>query len=73
MSETVRNNKQIWRLAEWLYWNVFDFIYPACERFCVVWEKEDANTRNHMYDKALELQKKLINNEFVTTSDNHED
>ena len=60
-----RNNKQIWRLAEWLYWNTFDFVYPACERFCVNWKDENDTTKNHFYDKTLELQKKMFNNEFV--------
>lgn len=62
----------IWRLAEWLYWNVFDFIYPACERFCMSWKDESETVKNHMYDKAAELMKKIQMNEF-TGEDTHKD
>lgn len=59
---TVRNNKQIWRIARWLHQNVSllgDFMWP-----------NDAY-REGLYDKAVALLKKINNNEF-TGEDNHE-
>lgn len=53
------NNKQIWRLAEWLYINV------------PVWDGGFEDNRNEFYDMASNLLKAQANNEF-TGADNHE-
>ena len=69
-----RNNKQIWRLAEWLWYNIVYGEYSDEDEFNSwkeVMETEYFYTRNFFYDKAAELLKKLNNNEF-TGEDNHE-
>lgn len=67
----MRANKQIWKLAEWLYWNVFDLLYPGCERFCVHWNGEGQEVKDQMYDKAKTLFYMFAYNAF-TGPDNHE-
>ena len=59
----IRSNKQIWRLAEWLHNNVVVFID-------VDWIDTRVPYRNNLYDKAVNLLKKINNNEF-TGEDNH--
>lgn len=61
--EPVRGNKQIWKIAEWLYDNHPERLYP--------WATEGDHVRNIMYDKAVLLMKKMVNNDF-TGPDDHE-
>jgi len=62
----IRNNSQIWRIAKWLYDNVpkYEMYYP--------WKTEEQSGKDRWYDKALELQRKIMNNEF-TGEDSHAD
>jgi hypothetical protein len=57
----MRANKQIWALARYIY----DYIPNAAP---AEWEE----VIDHFYDFAVELSKKISNNEF-TGSNNHED
>ena len=66
-----RANKQIWRLARWVYEEI-------CMGVCDPNEQENLFEQlpnrdcNKMYDKAAELLKKIQNNDF-TGGDNHRD
>jgi len=58
-----RNNKQIWRIAEWLF--------KTFERE-IDWSVTESWRREWWYDKSAELQKKLASNDF-TGDDSHGD
>lgn len=49
----IREDKSIWKLAEYLHRNV------TWSRFSVSFEWQDEGFRNHMYDKAAELLKRI--------------
>lgn len=55
----VRANPVIWRIAEWLCQEL-DSMARAFPNY---WK--DVSVQNYYYDKAKELQYKLLNNEFT--------
>lgn len=67
MSNIVRNNPQIWRMAKWLHNN----IYPEWEQDFNGFEGSHEEFKNQFYDYALNFLEKINNNEF-TGPDNHE-
>lgn len=70
-----RNNKQIWRIAEWLYVECVTFFQRDKDWFPKSHYKFQGihkDYQNEIYDLAAELLKKLSNNEF-TGKDDHID
>lgn len=70
----IRNNPQLWRIAEYLD-NVFSSLY--LEDFIAeygaltTWEDTCQDHKDKMYDKALDLYRKIQNNTF-TGEDSHD-
>lgn len=68
-----RNNKQIWRLARYLF-DIFessgDWVWDSSE-YSVHTDQISQSYKNKMYDKSVELQRKLQNNGF-TGDDDHD-
>lgn len=65
--KTLRSNKQIWRIAKWMYDEIRCY---HCDSSGTRWGSPII--RDWWYDTALTLQRKLINNEF-TGEDIHAD
>lgn len=61
---TIRSNKQIWRIAEYISTQFNSPVVP--------WRECSEGYRNECYDETMYLLKKLNNNEF-TGGDDHKD
>ncbi len=73
LSKTLRLNKSIWRIAEWLYDNICSIKYYETRGRSpyLSWKSEPIYNKNELYDKALELLRKMNNYEF--TGEDYED
>ena len=62
----IRNNRQIWRIAEWLHENI------KVSHHHVDWDWQDESYKDSMYDKAKTLHYMFAYNACVG-GDNHTD